>query len=248
MLQNWSKYLFWGLVLVFIVTFFTRNDVRSVTEVDPEVLRQPIQIQVYNAEIIHFVKDGYEYFLTPVYEYDISGLVVGKMDYRFFSIDKMDSTFPFDVCLIWGSNVLRGLHTDRRVKFSEDCRWCWAYWSGDVNFNLNELSNNHLLIDNNDVLKQLRSVCRGDQLRIRGKLVNVKAKLAGKAGPPDITWNTSTSRTDSGAGACEVFYVEKLEVLNKANVVSRILFQFSAYALILWVAWKVISFFRGVKV
>ena len=165
------------------------------------------------------------------------------MDYRLFSISKIDSAFPFDVCLVWGSNISRGLHRDRRIKFSQDCRWCWAYWTGDANFNLNELSNSHLLIDSNEGLKLLKSIGLGDQIRIRGKLVNVKAKLIGKKGAPDMTWNTSVSRTDSGAGACEIIYVEEAEILRQANVIPRILFRFSCYGLLLFVAWKVVSFF-----
>jgi hypothetical protein len=248
MFQKLNKYFFAGLFLAFMVTFFSRNNIRSVTRVTPEVIKQPLQGTIYNQNIIQFVKDGYEYNLTPVYDYEISGLLVGKMDYRFFSIDRLDSMFPFDVCLIWGSNVANGVYRDRRVKFSQDCRWCWAYWIGDVHFNLDELSNNHLVVDDDNILKLLKYIVRGDQIRIKGKLVNVKAKLLKKTGQPDMVWNTSTSRTDSGAGACEVIYVEEIEVLKEANVLSRILFKVSSYGLLFLVAWKFISFLRTLRV
>lgn len=234
--------------MVFAVTFFSRNNLRGVSEISPEVLRQPVQTETYNSQAIEFTKDGYAYNLTPLYDYEISGLVVGKMDYRIFSLSKLDSVFPFDLCLTWGSNVSGGLYRDRRVRFSQDCRWCWAYWEGGVTVDLNELSNSHLLVNRDDILKLLKSIVRGDQIRIKGKLVNVIARPTGKTGQPDVTWKSSVSRTDGGAGACEVVFVEEMEILKAANVVSRILFKISSYGLLLLIAWGVIGFFRGVKV
>jgi len=85
---------------------------------------------------------------------------------------------------------------------------------------------------------------RGDQIKIKGKLVNIQAKLANKPGPYDITWNSSLSRQDTGAGACELIYVEQAEILKKANVISRTLFRFSSYALLFLITWKIINFIR----
>jgi len=238
------KYLFVGLLLVFIFTFFSRNNVRSVNEVVSAIIEEPLQSRIYNHDTIEFVKNGYAYSLTPLFDYEINGLLVSKVNYNLFSTDKFERLFPFDVCLIWGSNVARGLYRDTRVRFSQDCRWCWADWYGNVNFNLNELSNNHLLVDNNKVLKLLKLMVRGDQIKIKGKLVNIQAKLANNPGPYDITWNSSLSRQDTGAGACELIYVEQAEILKKANVISRTLFRFSSYGLLFLIAWKIINFIR----
>jgi hypothetical protein len=129
------------------------------------------------------------------------------------------------------------------VHFSQDGRWCWVNWSGNVNFNLQELSNNHLLINQRDLLGKLKSIARGDQVKIKGKLVNVKAKPSGSTESSEITWNSSTSREDSGAGACEVIYVEQIDILKKANVISRILFKLSFYGLLLMVLLSIFKFF-----
>jgi hypothetical protein len=242
-LPKLNTYLFWGLVTILAVTFFSRNNIRSVSQCDPALFKQPLQSQVYGSSSIQFAQNGYQYTLTPRYNYDISALVVGAMNYRMFSINKFDLIFPVDLCLTWGSNVRRGLHRNSAVRFSQDCRWCWVNWSRDVQFNMDELSNNHLLVDNSTVLKDANSITRGDQVRIRGKLVDVRAKLLGKSLSPDVTWNTSISRADSGAGACEVIYVERLEILRRSNLVSKVLFRLSLYGLLGLVIWNSIVFF-----
>jgi hypothetical protein len=235
------------MLVILGVTFFTRNNVRSVREIAPEVLKEPVQSELADHSVIRFTRNDYAYELTPVHGYDISGLITSKLNYAFFTIYKSEKTFPVDLCLLWGSNAQRQVFSMQGVSFSQDCRWCWVRWDKDVGFDLNELSNNHLLISDPLLEKKIKDFHAGDQVRIRGKLVNVKAKLLGKGGNYDfreITWNTSTTRTDHGAGACEVIYVEEAEVLKKANVLSCILFSASAYGLLLWFLWNVFGFVR----
>jgi hypothetical protein len=108
--------------LILIITSFSRNDFRSVDDIAPEVLKEPLQVEIDFRQNIRFTKDGYEYNLTPLYEYEISGLVVGKWDYRWFSTYNYDSVFPVDLCLIWGSNMASKVYKNNAVKFSQDCR------------------------------------------------------------------------------------------------------------------------------
>ncbi len=245
MLEILNRYKFLIIFVVFAVTFFTRNSLKGAAKIVPEVLTQPRQIQLYGQREIQFTRDGYRYHLIPLYDYEINGLVVGKMDYRFFSIDRNDSVFPIDICLIWGDNAAKKLHKNSAVSFSQDCRWCWAQWSAGAKVNLSELSNNHLLINDKEILRQAKDILRGDQIKITGRLVNVIAEPAGEKGLSARAWNTSISRTDNGAGACEVIYVKDLEILKKANVISRVLFRLSGYALLLIIIWGIINLFRG---
>ncbi len=62
----------------------------------------------------------------------------------------------------------------------------------------------HLIPATSDIEDQLEDVRAGHIVRLRGLLVNV-------SGPNGWTWNTSLTREDSGAGACELFYVESVE-------------------------------------
>jgi hypothetical protein len=98
-------------------------------------------------------------------------------------------------------------------------------------------------VNSDEIMTQVNNLARGDQIKIKGKLVNAIINPIGKAGVSSITWNTSISRTDSGAGACEVIYVEDIQILREANIVSRILFRISSYGLLLLIAWNVFKFF-----
>lgn len=241
-----KKYLFLFLLLIFIITFFTRNNFRSVTDIMPEVLGQPHQYKIGDAPVIKFEKNGYAYMLTPIYDYEISALIVSKMNYRVFSIEKYDKVFPYDLCLIWGSNVGSGLYRNESLKFSQDCRWCFAQWYGDVKLEWEEFSNNHLLINNPVLESKIKSLVVGDQVKIKGQLVNVKAGLIGKPGSFDTsayTWNSGVEKTGLGAGACKVIYVEEIDILKKANVISYFLFRLSMYGLFILIIWKVFCLF-----
>ncbi|MDD5654624.1 MAG: hypothetical protein PHR91_03180 [Candidatus Omnitrophica bacterium] len=241
---NLNKGLFFVLSACLAVTFFTRNTFRNVDDIAPELLKDPIQIETEYPEPIVFSRDGYDYSLTPLYDYEISGLIVGKMDYRVFSIDKYDSVFPGDLCMIWGPNVASRVYRDHAVKFSQDCRWCWVQWYGNVGFSMRELSNNHLLINNKYLESKFNRLLRGDQVKIKGKLVSVVAEAPGKP-QSRITWHSSTNREDTGGGACEVIYVEDIQVLRKANVFSGFLFQVSLIGLGLWFLVNIIRFFKS---
>lgn len=246
-----KKYYFYFLLLLLAVTFFLRNNCRNVQEIAPEVLHEPVQSELNNTSLIRFSRNDYSYELTPVYAYEISGLIASKMDYQAFSIEKFDKVFPMDLCMIWGSNVANGVYKNREVIFSQDCRWCtvWVRQAG-ISFNYNEISNSHLLISDPVLEKKAKSLVVGDQVKIIGKLVNVKANLTGKPGSfdsPYYSLKTSTERTDKGAGACEVIYVEDIEILKKANVIADFLFHATLYGLLILIIWNILRFFNIIK-
>lgn len=243
-LLEYRKYWWVALLLVCIFSFFGRSNLRSVTTIEPETFKQPVQTQLYKSATIHFERDGYSYDLDPRYQYDMSGLVVGAFNYKNFSVEKIEKVFPLDLCLIWGSNLKNKVHLNPGVHFSQDCRWCWVNWSGPVDFNLQELSNNHLLIKDDRIWQIAKELKRGDQVHIIGKLVNAVIRpLNGGSGL--ISWDTSITRNDSGAGACEVIYVEDIVVLRKANIVARLLFTLSFWTMIILFCWRVVALFQS---
>lgn len=250
MFYNIKKYFPLILLFSLIVTFFTRNNYKSVKDIAPEVLGEPYQEHVSDSQLIKFEKNSYKYELTPLYDFEVNALIVSKMNYRAFSIQKFDKVFLYDLCLIWGSNISSNLYRNKTVKFSQDCRCCYVQWYGDVNFNWEGFSNSHLVVNNSRVEHKLKSLVVGDQVKIKGKLVNVKAYLLGKAGTYDsseYTWNSGVGKSGLGMGACKVIYVEDIEILKKANVVSFYLFQMSLYGLLILAIWKLVSFFKSLK-
>ena len=76
-------------------------------------------------------------------------------------------------------------------------------------FDMNQLSNNHLLSDDDDIRSRVRKIRIGDQIRVRGYLTSYES--------PGGLRGTSTTRTDTGDGACETIYVERFEILKAAT-------------------------------
>jgi len=238
------KNAFWLLVALLGLSFFNRNNTKSVETIAPETLQEPLQTPVSPPQVVRFSQYGYDYELEALYQYEINAMLVHKLNYRTFSIHNYDKIFPFDVCLIWGENLSKKIYRAKTLSFSQDCRFCWADWREPLSFGWGEISNNHLLVTDKRLERILASLVYGDQIKIRGRLVNVRARPSSGEGA-EISWRTSVSRTDGGAGACEVILVEDIRILKKANVFWRVLFPVSLYGLLLLIFWGMVSFFSS---
>jgi len=228
------------------VTFFTRNDYRGITEIVPETLKDPLQKPAVGLKIITFTKDEYEYELTPLYHYEINALLVHKLNYKRFSIYKYASVFPMDLSLVWGSNLATKVYQSEKLKFWQDGRFTYWQYEAGVKVNPNEIANEHLIINDKDAEQKMNSLNVGDQVRIKGKLVDVFAKNVGQTNidrAASYKWQTSTIRTDAGPGACEIIYVENIEILKKGNPIANNLFTLSFYGMIILAIWFVIELF-----
>jgi hypothetical protein len=95
-----------------------------------------------------------------------------------------------------------------------------------------QLSNNHLISDDQLIRDQVRKIKIGDQVRIRGVLASYES--------PGGLRGTSTTRTDTGDGACETIYVDRFEILQPATSFWRI----SMYAALVTLLAGLLLFFR----
>ncbi|PZR68760.1 MAG: hypothetical protein DI537_49645, partial [Stutzerimonas stutzeri] len=77
-------------------------------------------------------------------------------------------------------------------------------WSDQPPLPPNEIAsssaNMHMIPGNDSVAQALAGVRKGERVRIDGWLVEANARDGWR-------WRSSTSRTDTGGGACEVVYV-----------------------------------------
>ena len=246
----WLRLLFYFLIIVFGITSFTQHGYRSVSAIVPETLKPPVQKRVAVQTPIQFVRDSYDYNIKPMYDYTLTGLVVHRYDYTKFTFYKMDSVFPVDLCVLWGNNIESKVYQENSLKFDQDSRFCRMSMDRKLDFNFDEVSNNHLIIKSDELEKQALNISQGDQIRIKGKLAWVHAKNVGKPGtfdPLEFEWGTSTTREDGGAGACETIYVESIEILKKANPISYYLNRISKYALLAVIVLRVSIFFYEMK-
>ena len=234
------------MIVTIAVTAFTRDNYRGVSDIQPELYLQPIQSLTQEQDDIVSRIGEFDYILTPLYNYEISGLVVSKKDYSWLSIYKRNKALPADLCMIWGGNLAAKVHQNKELEFSQGVRFCNYRWSGNLVFNTNEVSNNHLLVSNDVINKIVGTVMPGDQVKITGKLVDVAAVNRGTDNlydPEYFELRTSTIRTDSGAGACEIIYIEDIQILKRGNPVSYYLFKGALVLLVLFVVVNVAKLF-----
>lgn len=71
------------------------------------------------------------------------------------------------------------------------------------------VSNMHIIPANPDIAEQIKHVKRGDLVRLKGELVEIKDK--------DLVWTSSLTPTDTGDGACELFRVSSIEWIEKVK-------------------------------
>lgn len=237
------------LLLLSIWMYFSRNNYKSVDNIHLEVIKEPIQTEAKSKEPIRFIKDEYQYELKPLFDYEVSAMIVHKMDYRWFSIYKMDSVFPVDLILLWGDNVKNRVYQDKSVKFSQDGRFGYWRWGNGIKFNNDEVANTHLIVKDSELERKVKTLINGDQLRIKGQLVEVNAKNSGKPGkydPASFSLKSSIVRNDTGAGACEIINVDSLEILEKANIMPDSIFKISFTLLIIMVFLNILFFFLDI--
>jgi hypothetical protein len=176
----------------------------------PELLAEPRQ-QPTSRKNFTFDYRGLGYEVRPVASYELYGLVVSHNDIHGIAdiYHDDDSVDTKDLCVIWGANLEGGDY--RRITFENTPTWChWSWSSEDIQFDASAIANNHLVTDDDGLRAALEGVHAGDQVHFTGLLADYRDLRH-----PEFWRPTSTRRTDSGAGACEVVFFESLEILQQ---------------------------------
>ena len=164
------------------------------------------------------------YRIEPEFEYELYGVVVSFRHHEGNSrMHRRSNDFlnMLDVCVIWGDNAdhpdldklsfWNGIFTCN-VKTRDSSAW--------QAFDMFQLSNNHLLSDDDVIRDQVRRIRVGDQIRFRGYLASYESPGGGKRG-------TSTTRFDKGDGACETVFIEDFDIVRAST---------SYWRMAMWVA------------
>lgn len=143
-----------------------------------------------------------EYELTPLAEFDVEARVLSVEKYR---TDGGARLSPIDFALGWGpmsdSAVLEHFRVNQGARFFTIYPDEQAI---DMKVALLSAANMHLIPATATLQDELKRVRPGHIVRLRGQLVSA-------LGPNNFTWRSSLTRTDTGNGACELFYVEAIE-------------------------------------
>ena len=195
--------------VILLISFWNRNDLPETFDVVTELLDEPRQTMT-RAGSFHATYNDVDYRVEPEYEYDLHGLVVsfrhhdGNSRMHFLANDHLNM---MDVCVVWGDSATSGKLG--KIKFWNGIFTCnvrtrdneaWAA------FSMQQLSNNHLISADEAIRDQVKAIRIGDQIRVRGYLASYSSEAGGKRG-------TSTTRTDTGDGACETVFVEKFDIV-----------------------------------
>lgn len=141
--------------------------------------------------------------LTTRAHFDVTARVLSRADY---SWDAGAKLVPEDLALGWGrmsdSAVLASIRITQSDRF--------YYWHvGQFPIPRREIetssANMHMIPADAGVQDQLEQVRTGQVVHIEGFLVDASR-------PGGWHWNTSMTRNDTGAGACELIYVESVDV------------------------------------
>ncbi len=201
-----------------LVSFWNRNDLPQDINYVAAVLSEPVQ-KATKKPSFDASYGGVKYRIEPEYDYDLYGMIVS---YRHHDGESRmhrranDHLNMLDVCVIWGDNT----RNSRLNKIS--------FWNGIFTcnvktkdqeaweaFDMYQLSNNHLISDDEFVRKQVKDIQIGDQIRVRGYLASYSSVKGGRRG-------TSTTRLDTGDGACETIFVERFKIIRPATSYWRI--------------------------
>ncbi len=183
------------------------------TGVEPDEIdtsKDPMQAPYKSDEpIVREIRNGH-FTITSVAEYRISGMVVGKETY---SSSWDGEISPVDLTIVWGK--LSEPDYDKYISYSQRNRWYfYQYKPGspfDNSFVVSHSANNHIIPANENIHEAVNTIKEKDKVVLEGFLVNLRGTYKGQP----VTWNTSLSRTDTGNGSCELFYVSKIRIETK---------------------------------
>lgn len=137
--------------------------------------------------------------LTPLAGFSVEARVLSREDYR---SGRESDLSPTDLALGW-ARMTEDAVIDA-LDISQSSRWYHYRWSDQPPLPPNEIAgssaNMHMIPGNDAVAQALADVRKGERVRIDGWLVEANARDGWR-------WRSSTSRTDTGGGACEVVYV-----------------------------------------
>lgn len=164
----------------------------------------------------HVEHNGHRYDLEPIHAYELRGLIVTAHDSDSFIDTAHEEWNDFlnikDICVLWGDNLDPKLLS--KLSFWSGNWTCYVKTNdGEAwkRFRPDQLSNNHVLPATPEIARRLREARVGDEIRIQGHLVNYSID----GGPAR---KSSVERRDTGNGACEIVYVEEIEITARHNL------------------------------
>ncbi|SDB93858.1 hypothetical protein SAMN05421749_102279 [Acinetobacter marinus] len=147
--------------------------------------------------------------LPPIAGQSVSVLKPFKGDFRIlgyktYQDDEQAKFSPVDFAVSWGMfanpKIASQIHVTQYDRF---LKWAIPSLPVPAKEAMQMVSNIHIIPANPEIAQQIKQVKRGDLVRMKGNLVEIKAD--------DLVWRSSLRPDDVGEGACEVFQVESIQ-------------------------------------
>jgi len=159
--------------------------------------QDPVQIST-QLPLPWFYKD---FIIIPKAKYHIKAVILSK--HHYWGAETEDRLSSYDLALGWGRMSEAGVIN--QLYISQGGRWYNYHWIKYPPIDPSEIiahsSNNHIIAADQVVLGQVEHFKRYDVVDLEGYLVDIQSNKE------NWVWHTSLSRTDTGGGACEVFWV-----------------------------------------
>lgn len=144
--------------------------------------------------------------ISPLAIFEVTALVLSSHHYFF---GQEASLAPVDLALGWGPMSDGTILKD--ISISQGMRWYFFYYQKsliDQNVIVSHSGNMHLIPSSKDIEKAVKKAKKGDVVSFKGFLVNINRSDGWR-------WNSSLSRTDTGAGSCEIVWVKEFRIMGR---------------------------------
>jgi hypothetical protein len=144
--------------------------------------------------------------LDPRASFAVSAVVASDEHYRF---DDGAFLVPVDLVMTWGK--LPEEPYKSQVSYGQITRyyfWRTEHAELGLDYIKTHSANMHMIPADDNVRRALLAAGSGDAVRVRGLLVNARRA-------DGFHWRTSTTREDDGPGACELVWVEEMQIGRK---------------------------------
>ncbi|QQN39085.1 hypothetical protein [Acinetobacter sp. CS-2] len=129
---------------------------------------------------------------------------------KIYTSDEQAKFSPIDYAVSWG--LFAEPEIARHISVNQYDRY--LNWKIDrlpvpAEQAMQMVSNMHIIPANPQIAKQIKHVKRGDLVRLKGELVEIKDR--------NLVWTSSLTPTDTGDGACELFRVSSIEWIERVE-------------------------------
>jgi hypothetical protein len=160
---------------------------------------EPVQRGIYTSAVHE--QNGYR--ITPLATFDIRARVILSERYRW---GREADLSPVDLVLGWGA--MSDSAVLKQLNFSQGGR-SYRWWAKTLPIPREVIeahsANMHMIPADRTIERQLKSIRAGNMIHLKGYLVEVTTKEGWR-------WKSSLTRNDTGGGACELIWVESLDV------------------------------------